>query len=1163
MHLMYKVYHTNLLENFIDTHWELFYTKDFFTRPVYVIIQNQNMAHWLKLKLAEKRGITANIKFGFADKMLREFLEGYEKTDSYFKDKTLLFMDDLKLVVFKNLELIFQDPHTYPEFKPLIDYIGGGEGDNNNYSQADILEVRGSRLYSLADSIAGLFYHYGMNCRPMVQAWEEGVSYKEDHPQKDHEVWQKALWNRIFSEDSSFLYLGRILHHLVDSKDSYTSSIVPRIIVFGSSFLSESSFQFYYHLSQDLDIHHFLLSPSTIYSNPAGDMEKVSLLKSWGGLIEGFSILEKREELPSNSEFIDPLSVSRVIQGSEDTLLGKIQHSILYNKSDMGAHNIIGDNSFKVFSTTGKWREVEILKDGILKILDENKQLQMTDICILAPDINEYTSYIDAIFASKDRFDLPYNVMDLNFDSESSIIQGFFQLLDLAAARFTRKDLFSLFSNPCFAQKFNITRNDLQEWLDFCDHLHMKWGIDGSHRKQLGLGASDFNTFEEGFSRFILGLITEGKEETRRIRFPDGQMIPFSSVSGENELFEKVIYITRALYADLTALQEARLSLGEWTKLAEKILITYLEPAEGNKADEYDLKRLKNSFGNLIHLLKDLDDLEGFEDKGFDFPVFRRLLLEHAKQSGVHKGAYLTGGLTFSSLKPLRAIPFKVIVILGLNENSFPMKESLLSFDLRGLVENAIDLSRRNTDRFTFLEALLSAREQLHLYYTGVDNVSGETLQPSVTLNELFDYINGTFQLIDGDGNPGSAEKLLVTRHPLQPFNPEYFKKGNKAGLFSYNPRTLEEARVYYNREKQAVSGETARSSLTITNYDEEITGISVQDLVRFLRNPVRTFYNQSLGIYFEIAELQEENINENIEIGYFQKTDFYRRLIETWQYSQEEAEELAQDFINTEGLKGAVTDTKLAFFDVEGALDDVKRFSQTFEDNFSALMIDGKVMLPPPVTFVLSDIEGVAHPSRRFISSLPVKLSGGRSVELTGDLRHLRQFEEDRYFSIQLCGTGAPSPAHYFEQFLYALILGAHPAVNTGLTQFDAYLVGKKSYKPKHFIYEEIGSAASLLSNLVELYLENLKNPLPLYEVCGTKMAKFVKKNKTAPDVEIAQMGFQAYEKDISDDFGGISPNRPGNCPYGRRGFPSGQGVDFTRPGVIEFVKAFYGALV
>ena len=68
---------------------------------------------------------------------------------------------------------------------------------------------------------------------------------------------------------------------------------------------------------------------------------------------------------------------------------------------------------------------------------------------------------------------------------------------------------------------------------------------------------------------------------------------------------------------------------------------------------------------------------------------------------------------------PMRAIPFRTVCLLGLNDGDYPRQTLDMSYDLIQRFPRCGDRSRRDDDRYLFLEALESARECLHLSYVG------------------------------------------------------------------------------------------------------------------------------------------------------------------------------------------------------------------------------------------------------------------------------------------------------------------------------------------------------------------------------------------------------------------------------------------------------------
>ena len=59
---------------------------------------------------------------------------------------------------------------------------------------------------------------------------------------------------------------------------------------------------------------------------------------------------------------------------------------------------------------------MEGARNAVLSLLAEDGTLRLTDIALMAPDINEFAPFIEALFGEEDRA-LPYNFIDLRITS--------------------------------------------------------------------------------------------------------------------------------------------------------------------------------------------------------------------------------------------------------------------------------------------------------------------------------------------------------------------------------------------------------------------------------------------------------------------------------------------------------------------------------------------------------------------------------------------------------------------------------------------------------------------------------------------------------------------------------------------------------------------------
>ena len=187
-------------------------------------------------------------------------------------------------------------------------------------------------------------------------------------------------------------------------------------------------------------------------------------------------------------------------------------------------------------------------------------------------------------------------------------------------------------------------------------------------------------------------------------------------------------------------------------------------------ASEKELQALKRMLGRL----EKVQQMTGYADT-----VELEVVACHLKGELEHTSygsGFLAGKVTFCAMLPMRSIPFKVICLLGMNGNAFPRDDNALGFDLMAAHPRRGDRSRRNDDKYLFLEALMSARKKLYISYIGRDIQDNSPIAPSVLVSELIDYA--------GSGYAFPAEHL-VRQHPLQAFSADYFKE--KPGLFSYS----------------------------------------------------------------------------------------------------------------------------------------------------------------------------------------------------------------------------------------------------------------------------------------------------------------------------------------------------------------------------------------
>jgi len=203
-----------------------------------------------------------------------------------------------------------------------------------------------------------------------------------------------------------------------------------------------------------------------------------------------------------------------------------------------------------------------------------------------------------------------------------------------------------------------------------------------------------------------------------------------------------------------------------------------------------------------------------------------------------------------------------------MNEGDYPRQTMRPDFDLMAAREQYRpgDRSRREDDRYLFLEALLAARRQLYVSWSGRSFRDNSEQPPSVLVGQLRDHIAAGWRLARaGNVETAGVELLesLTTEHPLQPFSRDYFETGDGQEL---PPATsIARSRRFTHADEWAIleaSAEPCSDLATTLPPWLPDDPISLRQLADFLVDPVRELFRQRLKIHFpneDVVALDEE----------------------------------------------------------------------------------------------------------------------------------------------------------------------------------------------------------------------------------------------------------------------------------------------------------------
>ncbi|NOZ02879.1 MAG: exodeoxyribonuclease V subunit gamma, partial [Deltaproteobacteria bacterium] len=617
-----------------------------------------------------------------------------------------------------------------------------------------------------------------------------------------------------------------------------------RISGFGIPFLPPLHLEVFNALSSLIDVHIFLLDPCREYwadlfsektaarfshrsgtrgVDPAGLHIEVGhpLLASTGRM--GAEFLGRILDLP------EAVTIERFQEPGEDTLLHCLQSDIL-NLRDRGADGertplTNEDRSVQIHSCHGPMREVEVLHDQLLDLFERFPGLEPRDIIVMTPDIEAYAPYVTAVFDSRESdLRIPYSIADRSPCGTSPSVDAFLRILGMHGGRFGAAEVVDLLEQDAIRRRFGLETGDMGLIRGWVEGARIRWGLDAKDRLSHDLPPFDDNSWRVGLDRLMLGYaMPGGKTDT----FHD--ILPYDHVEGEQaRVLGRFVDFAENLFEEVRALDGKR-DIERWAADLRNLVSTLFMHDDDT---EWEAGLIDDAFEEMLTL----SAASGFEGKP-GLEVIRAWLAERLGHVPMSAG-FLTGGVTFCAMVPMRSIPFRVVALIGMNDGAFPRQSRPLGFDLMAEHPLPGDPSRREEDRHLFLEALLSARDVLYLSYVGQDIRDNSESPPSVLACELLDTVSRGFDSPDG----GDAGEHLLTKHRLQAFSPAYFKRGDE--LFSFSRDDFEAVRAM-------LEGEGKRGPFITTplpDPSEIPSEVTVDDLCSFLSNPSRHFLGRRLG---------------------------------------------------------------------------------------------------------------------------------------------------------------------------------------------------------------------------------------------------------------------------------------------------------------------------
>ena len=840
------------------------------------LVQSNGIAEWLKISLAEQMSIYASTAVTLPGRFL------WRAYRTVLGSHTLQAHSpfDRSALTWRLMALLPQLDAVGPPliFAPLRHFLQDGAPE---------------RRLQLAAKLADLYDQYQVYRADWLQAWGAGKNAITDaagkiQPLSAEQLWQAYLWRAVIADVAhEQRHSGRTDVHqaflaAIHTGQAAAVKLPRRIVLFGISALPLQTMEALAALSAHSQVILAVPNPCQYYwgdvisgrelltaerrrqrSRSAQNLATVPfsqmhyhchpLLASWGRLGRDFvRMLDHFDDAEQTRTQFTGLRIDLFSEAPGTTMLSQM-HAAIRDMQPLAEHDYVAapsDDSITFHIAHSAQREVEVLHDQLLTMLGRqetvlqkpdapadvdrplirplSRSLTPRDIIVMVPDIDTFAPAIRAVFgqyAAHDARHIPFEVVDIAERRINPLLVALDWLLRLPEQRCLQSEIRDLLDVSALATRFGIEASDLPRVVQWIDAAGIRWGLDHTHRTALDLApVGTQNGWLFGLQRMLLGYASGAD-------FAYAGIEPFSQIGG----LDAVLVGSLASLVDSLIHWRALLAQSstprEWGERARDLCSAFFQISE--ERDRHTWSTLDQ---RLSAWLSDCD--EGGFTEAIPVAVLRDAWLGTFDEKTLNQ-RFITGGVTFCTMLPMRAVPYRVVCLLGMNEGDFPRRTSRADFDLLALPGMARpgDRSRRDDDRYLMLEALLSARERLYISWVGRSVHDNSSQPPSVLVSQLRDYLAAGWH---------ASLSCRTTEHPLQPFSRRYFEATTtEAVLWTYAREWRTIHAPHATVSDDALTGLPPLSTETLPD-------LSLADLERFLKQPVTQFFRQRLKVDFK-----------------------------------------------------------------------------------------------------------------------------------------------------------------------------------------------------------------------------------------------------------------------------------------------------------------------
>lgn len=472
-----------------------------------------------------------------------------------------------------------------------------------------------------------------------------------------------------------------------------------------------------------------------------------------------------------------------------------------------------------VHDSHGPARQVEVLRDELVRAFAEDPTLQPRDALIVCPQPRRYAHLLDAAFADQSHPGAQLRLQSTAAVALNPVLDALAHLLLISDTRATASQVIDLLLRPPLAHRWHL--GDGQALRELAAATGIRWGLDASHRGRFDLAGITQNTWMRGLDRLLAGLAA-GQTDAN-LGLTGVGAVQSSDMDLLGSLAELLSRLRR-----LAATTDSSTTVEDWVSRARTALADLVGPPT---ADEW---QVIHAHATLTRMARD----HAGDEATLTRHEFAHMLTASDTRPPLRVAAG-NGSLQVAGLDELVHAEHRLVAMLGLTDDVLPGPAGIPDAIA---IPGAPDPRQR---RLRHLLAQARSAERLIVVQQGFSSHTGRRDASPVAVAWLLRQLNATATPIEHPA-VSTAVAAFTGKHPS-------FDAPALAGALARGGRVPLPSPA--QRRRQA-----ARHEPLPGKQRHEVT---LSQLARFLEDPARAFLRARGGI----TRYQDPEVSDEIPI--------------------------------------------------------------------------------------------------------------------------------------------------------------------------------------------------------------------------------------------------------------------------------------------------------